>query len=386
MEPDPTEPDRTRPDPNRPGRAADFGWSLHAAGELAAHSPSSHNCQPWALGHAVSAPARREAARALRCADDGDRQFLTLALDRGRALRALPAHDLEMLLSCGSYWRILVRALDAFGWQLDRDEAGVSPSSGWYATRTPLRVAAFRWVGHRGAPEFDALAALVGRRRTNRAPYHPAALPVELLDALAATPGPGQVGVTHLRTRRDRTRCAALVARFGGRDFGNLTAWRETHSYLRRDAAQATRRGDGFTLEQLFGPLSGLRRLALRVALAPRVMAVLRGLGYHHVLAVQLARVVRATPTLAIVSIADEQPDPGDVVAAGGFLADYWLRATELGLVLHPVSVMVQHDDVRRRLESAFGVPGRALFLTRLGRPTTGFPAPPRRAVPATRL
>ncbi|MEE1941355.1 RedV protein [Streptomyces sp. TRM 70361] len=393
-----------------PGRS--FGEALRAAAGTAALSPSSHNCQPWAVAVAAGPAARRAAARLLGDGGDGgddsgnggtgtggeEHRYLVLALDRARQLDALPAHAAEMLVSCGLYWRLLLRALAARGWTADRVRftGGTGNSGGpggfgpawpesWSA---PLCVVRLR----PGAPAEDpaALHATALARRTNRAPYRtgeidPAVLE-ELLapagDATGDTAGAGVV-VRHIGDARVRARFAALVARHGGRDFSHGPAWRETHSFLRRNHADARAHGDGFALDQLFGPLSRLRRLALRAALAPATMGVLCLAGYHRLLARRLAATVRAAPVLVAMGLPAGEPGPGDLVRGGARLADYWLRATEAGLALHPVSVVLQHDDPRRRVQSLLGLPGRPFLVARLGRPTTGFPPAPRRAAEA---
>ncbi|PJE96355.1 RedV protein [Streptomyces carminius] len=405
-----------------------FGEALRAAAGTAALSPSSHNCQPWAVAVAAGPAARRAAARLLGDGGgdgdgdgDGDggsgsgsggtgtegeeRHYLVLALDRARQLDALPAHAAEMLVSCGLYWRLLLRALAARGWTADRvrftgGTGGTGDSGGpggfgpaWPGSwSAPLCVVRLR----PGAPAEDpaALHATALARRTNRAPYRAGEIDPAVLEELLApagdtawdtawdTAGAGVV-VRHIGDAGVRARFAALVARHGGRDFSHGPAWRETHSFLRRDHADARAHGDGFALDQLFGPLSRLRRLALRAALAPATMGVLCLAGYHRLLARQLAATVRAAPVLVAMGLPAGEPGPGDLVRGGARLADYWLRATGAGLALHPVSVVLQHDDPRRRVQSLLGLPGRPFLVARLGRPTTGFPPAPRRAAEA---
>jgi hypothetical protein len=199
----------------------------------------------------------------------------------------------------------------------------------------------------------------------------------------------------------ERAALAELVARYGGRDFAHRAAWRETHAYIRRDEAEAARAGDGFTLGQLFGELSPPRRLGMRAALAPATMRLLRHAGYDRFLARQLAAAVRRS-SAAVALCFDESdgsehpgipaspgdaggsggraPDAGSVLRAGAALAGYWLAATRAGLALHPVSVVLQHEDVRAACERRLALPGRALFLSRLGYPVTAFPSSHRRS------
>ncbi|GGS19553.1 RedV protein [Streptomyces aureoverticillatus] len=423
-----------------PATPADFGAALRAAAGIAALSPSSHNCQPWTVAWARSPESRAAAARLVGAgpggrersgeaggrgpageadrreraggpgeeADDGDGTYrwLVLGLDRDRSLRALPAHAVEMLLSCGLYWQLLLRALDAQGWIVDTLHFAEGPAEGpvegepeeepvrgaeppgaaWPRSWTALSVARLRGapVGAEHAEELRTLRATARARLTNRAPYHPRPVQPALLDGLLAPSGAAaargaDVTVRHLTSGADRAAFADFVARHGGRDFRHRAAWRETHAYLRITEAAAAARGDGFALDRLFGPLSWPRRQLMRAALAPATMRVLSHVGYHRLLAHRLAHLVRPTPVVVAMSFARTAPTVADVVKGGARLADYWLCATGAGLALHPVSVVLQHDDLRTALQSRLGIPGRAFFMSRLGWPATEFPASPRR-------
>lgn len=373
-----------------------FAQALQAAAATAALSPSSHNCQPWGLARATTAAARRAAADLTgRDADE----YLVLALDRERELTALAAHAVEMEVSCGIYWRILLRALAAQGWTaaavrtLDGDGgsgsgdgsvsvnasgSGALAGAGWPAAWTPLCVVALR-PGTPSEERLDDLRETALARRTHRGPYRPVPVSAELLRDLAQTGSPegekDAVRLRHLTERRDLRAFATFVARHAGLDFGHRAAWRETHSFLRRDLADAAARGDGFTLEQLFGPMSRPRRAAMRRALAPATMHLLGKVGYHRVLAAGLADIVRRTPTVVTMGFAERTPARADLLRGGARLADYWWRATRHGLSLHPVSIVVQHEDLRVRLERELSLPGgRTFFVSRVG--VAGRPAP----------
>ncbi|MCQ0015253.1 hypothetical protein [Actinomadura madurae] len=285
-----------------------FADALSAALDIAALSPSSHNCQPWGLARMASPPARAAVSAALGAAPEAGGEFLVLAADRERRLGALPAHALEMELSCGLYWRFLERALAAQGWTRVRSRVfprEASPSGlGLPGTWEPLCAAEFRREGSRTArsapsPASPGTATPTGRRsvptRSTRrcSPRSP------------ATGGRGRAA--------GRRQASAVLAgtvpvrrvRRGarGRDFAHAGAWRETHSFIRWSAGAASARGDGFTLEHLFGPLPAHDRWARRLALAPAVMAALSRIGYPRFLAGQLAAVVRRSPVIVLMGL-----------------------------------------------------------------------------------
>ncbi|MFB7657280.1 MULTISPECIES: RedV protein [unclassified Streptomyces] len=358
-----------------------FAQALDAAAGPAALSPSSHNCQPWGLARATTPGARRTAA-ALTGADTAE--YLVLALDRRRELTALAAHAVEMEVSCGVYWRLLLRGLAAQGWSavaahvVEADD-GSGFGAEWPASWTPLCVAALR-PGRPSGERLDDLRETGLARRTHRGPYRPEPLAADLLRDLEdagpseAEPHPRPLHVRHLTNPQELGAFASFVARHAGRDFGHRRAWRETHSFLRWSTESAAARGDGFTLDQLFGPLSGPRRAAMRCALAPTTMNLLGRAGYHRVLAAGLANVVRRTPAVVTMGFADETAGRADLLRGGARLADYWWRATRSGLSLHPISVVLQHDDLRNRLAAELRLPGRTFFVSRVG--VAGRPAP----------
>lgn len=386
-----------------------FGAALDRAAAVAAHSPSSHNSQPWAHLTLTGGPARRAAARLLEGRahtagpdpePDPDTAALVLALDHGRTLTSLPAHATEMRLSCGMYGQLLLRALAAQGWTTEsvalaeEDGAGTAPH--WDALRCPtglqpLAVVALRRTGPaQGDGALASLADAVRRRRTNRGPYLDTPVDRKVLAELAApadllAAGAG-VSVRHLRAPEERRRFAALVAAHASRDFSHRAAWAETYSYIREDDADARAHGDGFTLEQLFGPMAWPRRRAMRLALSPAAMRSLGHLGYDRFLAGQLAALTRHSPVITAVGLPGGEPGGARLLRAGAWLADYWLRATDADLALHPVSVLLQHDDTRRDVQRELGLPGRTVFVSRLGYPAAAFAAPPRRTVAAYSL
>ncbi|MCF6526493.1 RedV protein [Streptomyces sp. JJ36] len=381
-----------------------FPRALREATAIASLSPSSHNCQPWALARLTGDDTRAAAAAELGtgapegpepgAGAPGAAEYLALGLDRTREIGSLAAHAVEMRVSCGAYWQLLLAALEAQGWSagrlrfFDADDDGPRVlGTGWPRDWTLLAlVELHRAEGTEDTEDTDGpleqLRTTAAARRTNRAPYREDPVEPALLERLTVpSAGAAQdapVTVTHLWSPDDRKRFGDFVARHGGRDFSHGAAWRETHSFLRRSATEAEARGDGFTLEQLFGPLPRLRHWFLRTALSPRTMTLLRWLGYHRLLASQLAVIVRRTPVITAMHFTTDTPGQADMVRGGARLADYWLRATREGLALHPVSVVIQHDDLRQSLGERFRLRGRPFFVSRLGRPTATFPPAPR--------
>ncbi|WP_199856762.1 hypothetical protein [Nocardia suismassiliense] len=359
-----------------------FTESLAVATDIAVRAPSSHNSQPWGLGHVVSDLARRRAAAL--CGESGaGSEFLLLAADQARELVALPAHHAEMQLSCGLFWRLLQRALAAQGWLVravatpaDADLGVLGIPPGW----RPLRLVRFQRTGA-STESLTLLRHLATTRHTDRGPYLDKAIPAAVLDRLADLGADGQrrLHVRYLTSRDDRARFVRFVARHAGRDFAHHRAWRETHSFIRRTAAQASECGDGFTFEHLFGPLSYPQILLRRIALAPFTMRALSRTGFPRILAEQLATVVRRSPAVVTLSLPASAGGDDDLLTAGELVADFWLLATAADLTLHPISIVVQHEDLRDLLQSELMLRGQLLFVARLGYSKHHYPPSPRR-------
>lgn len=382
---------------------SDFTRALQTAAETARLAPSSHNCQPWALVRLSGAQARASAARLLDAPGGSlprdDSEYVAVVLDRTRQLDSLASHELEMQLSCGAFTQLLIQSLACQGWWLERSVLTDEPG-GWAYRAVPAPVRALQGLGWRpgwtllavlelryaGMPEgsLTECQELAAARRTNRGPYLDRPVDTGTIEQLlTAAPGlsaNAPVNIRHLTSREDRGRFVDFVARHADRDFSDAAAWRETYSYVRPTRVEAARRGDGFSLSQLFGRLNPVRAMVLRTALRPTTMRVLKHFGYPHILAGRLAAAIRPTPAIVAMGFTEASTSAADALRGGARLADYWLAATRHGLALHPISIVLQHEDLRLRLQSTLALPGRTFFISRLGHPGSGFPPAPRRA------
>lgn len=381
---------------------SDFGRALQTAAETARLAPSSHNCQPWALARLSSPDARASAARLLDASGGRsmreDSEYVAVVLDRSRQLDSLASHELEMQLSCGAFTQLLIQSLACQGWWLERSVLTDEPegwayrtvpapvralgASGWRPGWSLLAVLELRYAGmpEGSLTEYQELAAA---RRTNRGPYAERPLSTEttaqLLSPEPGLPTQAPVSIRHLTSPADRERFVDFVARHADRDFSDRDAWRETYDYVRPTRAEAERRGDGFSLSQLFGRVHPLRAMVLRTALRPGTMRLLKHVGYPHLLAARMAAAIRPTPAFVAMGFTETSPSAADALRGGARLADYWLTATRLGLALHPISIVLQHEGLRRQLQSGLSLPGRTFFVSRLGHARSGFPPAPRR-------
>lgn len=366
---------------------ARFKADLSAALTLAGRAPSSHNSQPWAV-RLLGVPSESASGGSARPLNTGLANArvpgVLVALDQSRAITALAAHATEMSLSCGLFLHLFVTAMNGLGWTHDLSWAADLESDPTLPAHwTPLVIVRFEPERLGGCA--DRFAKLVNERVTNRAPFGSplSSSEREYLSAARATltlPSPASTELCLSSSSSQSARIAELVERHAARDFAQREAWAETYRYVSFDTASATleRREDGFSIEHLMGSLSWMSRQVLRLGLSPTGMTWLSPFGVPQHLARALAKLVADTPDLVCVTA--EQPETlSSGLHAGSLIMDLWLRATELGLALHPVSVLVQYEDSRAELRRVLGLTGEPMFLARVGRPLHPFPRSPRR-------
>jgi hypothetical protein len=112
------------------------------------------------------------------------------------------------------------------------------------------------------------------------------------------------------------------------------------------------RRPDGLTFPAL--GLNGVDGLAARFVLRPVSMCVLVRAGLHRHAASTQGRLARETSVFGLLVAPS-------VTAAGSFTAGrallrLWLRATALGLSLHPMTAALDHPDTKAELARASGL------------------------------
>lgn len=348
----------------------DFAEHLRRAVDVARRAPSSHNSQPWRVTH-VADRGKRPDLPAL----PAGRQAVLLSFDTGRMLKSLPSLRFEMYLSCGLFLGLLVEALEAQGYPCEAlwlcDGVEVTGTEQGPEDLVLLAVGP-REPGHgpeRGE-DFERLQALARARRTVRAPFGNE--PVGEADAagLVRADRPAELtgGLLSVRIETGRAeiaRIGRLVEAYGALDFSNYAAWSETYRYIHFDQTRPAE--DGFYLSSLVGPVSRTRSRLMRIAFAPAVMQVLRVVGLPRKLAKELGALVAGSPGLLSCALPDRRPGAKALVQAGARLMEIWLNAQRLGIAVHPVSVMLQHDEPRREVETLFGEPGRVVFLARFG-------------------
>lgn len=338
---------------------------------LAALAPSSHNCQPW---HVSLLDAHGHPH-----ADSGAAPHaLVVGIDRRRALNALPAMQGEMHISAGGFAAILLNLLRLSGWQ-----AHASLLPGARTTQhdaldlEPLaRIELGAFDPGRRSAGLAALADALRRRCTDRGLYRgdfalqdamrQDVLPHSLAGAQASEPWHWHAVQPGLRYDQ----LGAFYRQHAMRDFVHGPAWRETYRHLVFSGAGQPRDGVGINIQSLFGPMPAWRRCLHRVVLHPLLLGALGPFGASARAGAQIERLIHSSPAVVYLSTAASHAQaPCRHVLAGEAIARLWLAASVSGLSLHPLSVALQHPDLRARLGHLLGCDEELLFIARAGVP-----------------
>jgi len=302
-------------------------------------APNPHNRQPWLV--------RLEGADAL-----------TLQVDPARRLPATDPFDRQIVIGCGAFLELLAIAAAEEGYRADIVAFPEGEDMKTLDARPVARVTLVAGAGRR-----DLLAAHILARRSNKTVYEPREVAAADLQALAdAGRAPGITSVT--------TADAGLVARLRHltwrahvKEVTTPAANQESVDLMRIGAREVAANPDGIGLEG--GMIEFARRVGIvsRANLAdPTSTAFKQGLDLYEKMAMS-AR--------AFGWICNDNRSRGDQLAAGRAYLRMNLKATALGLGVHPWSQALQeypemaalYDEARALL----GGGGTVQMLYRIG-------------------
>lgn len=332
---------------NQPSRAARKAWRV--AGEetefrrrflsYALLAPNPHNRQPWLVQM------------------EGN-DALTLFVDLERRLPATDPFDRQIVIGCGAFLELLVLAgaQEGFG-----AEVQMFPEGEDMATLDARPIAHVRFSALSAKP--DPLFAHVLARRSNKEAYLPENVPEDALGRLIEEGArfgqvSGGTGNTSLADQlRDLTWQAHKL------EVETPRTNQESVDLMRIGSAEVKANPDGIELE---GPMIGLGKaigLISREALADESSeGFLQGLAMYEAMAMS-AR--------GFVWIANDNQSRADQIDAGRAYVRMNLRATELGLGLHPWSQALQEYDemapLYARMHGLIGGGKRLQMLARTG-------------------
>ena len=273
-------------------------------------APNPHNRQPWLV--------RLDGADAL-----------TLYVDLDRRLPATDPYDRQITIGCGAFLELLSIAASEEGYRTDM---AFFPEGEDLKTLDRRPIASVRFMAREGSR--DPLFAHVLTRRSNKEIYEPRDVPESALAAVAEAARSyggtaSTVGNTDLAAKlRDLTWRAHL------KEVTTPAANQESVDLMRIGAKEVAANPDGIALEGGMIELGARLGLVSRNALAdPTSTAFKQGLELYQKMAMS-AR--------AFGWITNQNATRGDQLNAGRAYVRMNLKATELGLGVHPWSQSLQ--------------------------------------------
>ncbi|HRH69758.1 MAG: Rv1355c family protein [Flavobacteriales bacterium] len=339
---------------------------LAKAGSLA---PSGGNAQPWTfLHHGGRLFLFHDKERARSALDPGSRYAY---LSFGACLENILLHAGSLGLVMGNTYQPIPE-LPQLVAVLELEER---------SRRTLL------------SPADTILASQIEARCTNRRPSTTLELETEVADALAmvvdeTTP---QARIHLVRERGSIERIAELCGRAERIRFLNPNCHHDMfvrEMRWNKEQAEATR--DGIDLETLELSLSD--RTGLLVASDPKATSLLKEWNGGKGVEKMASKAIKVSSALAIISLPDLSLESAFI--GGRAMERFWLKATSLGLIAHPISAPIfmgihgrwdrsgildpqehrQAEAILAELNDVIGAPDRTpFFMLRLG--TAGMPS-----------
>lgn len=333
-----------------------------------AAAPSSEAREAWRTAGAPEEYRRRFLSYALLAPNPHNRQpwlvrlegedALTLYCDLDRRLPATDPLDRQITIGCGAFLELLAIAAAQEGYA-----AQITPfPEGDPATRLDSRpVAHVRFVrdGADRDPAFDHILA----RATNRTVFKDVVPEADKLAALAAA---GSVMGLTARMTADPSLVATLrdlTWRGHEREMRTYEPNKESVDLMRIGKSEVERWRDGIVLE---GPM--MEALKLAGLLNREAMLDSSSAGFKQGL--DMFRPIAASAQ-AYAWLVSADNARATQIAAGRAYARLTLKATELGLALHPWSQTLQEypemADLYREVHALLGEGGTVQMLVRLG-------------------
>lgn len=279
-------------------------------------APSGGNCQPWKFLH-----------------HDGR---LLLFLDTERAHSVLDPGSRYAWLSMGACAENVLLEAARLGIGLHHYFVPLPEVPELIAVFSKDEEPASRPNARIEADLAEAIPDRCTNRRFSETLELPAAKAQALIESVAS-----RFPLTPLTIVRDRTtieRIAVLCGKAERIRFLNHECHRDMFvREMRWNAEQAERTRDGIDVATL--ELSLADRTGLRVAADPTAMSLLRHWGTGNAMEKMTAKMIRASSSLAIISIPDMTL--ASAYTGGRALERAWLKATALGLTAHPVGAPI---------------------------------------------
>ena len=339
--------DASRPEPDAAAFPADADTETRAEFLLqyAVLAPSSHNSQPWLFG----------------VEDDEIRVYA----DESRQLTVADPDGRELYVSVGCALENLVVAAGRFGvgytveYVADDDRPESGPDAARHVATVRLDRESAVATDRESTPATGRAAALfdaIADRRTNHRPFRSESVPESLLERVEADAASAGVGLELVTDPARRERIAALQTRADERQFDDPSYRAELGRWI----------GDGSL---------GAGWLAARVGqLAVRHLDMGAREGKKN------SKLVTSAPVVAVPTADDDTVESR--LRVGRAFERAALTATSEGLAVHPMSQILEVEDLRVELSELLGLgESEPVHLFRLGHADPDATRTPRRPV-----
>lgn len=370
---------------------------LNQAINLAKFAPSSHNSQPWQIALVKSQSGKEIIDKFCNLGEINADYYLILSLNQERCLNSLAAHDLEMSLSCGAFLESLTIALASQNlqaipsWYNSSINSNPLPESiALPSTWIPISIIAIgraqEVIGNDIAKE---KVAFFQKRITNRGPYQKIQIPAALIQKLKTSQSFSfpeihhQCQITLIEEPNQIEQVGTFFKSHSRIEVTEPSVWKETYQWMHFGEGKIQQAEDGLPVTQLLGSLSPLSQQVYKVLLSPPSVRLLNSVGLADYIASEYAKLIEDAPLLVYFNFNSEDPSLKTQLGGGALWLNFCLNATAAGLAVQPMSVVLQHPDIRSCFQEKFYLPsGRGFFFCRIGYPVVSFPPAPKKKNP----
>jgi len=346
-------------------------------GVVVAAQPSSSAREPWRSAGSPSEYRRRALSYALLAPNPHNRQpwlvrlegrdALSLYLDLDKRLPATDPFDRQLVLGCGTFLETLSIAAAQDGYAT---KITAFPEGDPRPRLDKRPVAHVEFTPRAATP--DPAFAYVQARRTNREVYEPRDVAPPALVALAAA-GTGQGATAHaIGNTPDAAFLRDLTWRAHSIESTTRATWMESVNLVRIGPREVAANADGLAFDAPMLSALGMAGLVTRAQLADMTStAFTSGMSMFEKC---------AASARAFAWITNDGTTRASQIAAGRAYARMALKATELGLAIHPWSQALQEypemASLYRQVHDRIGGGQRLQMLVRVGYAPSVEPAP----------
>lgn len=287
-------------------------------------APSAHNTQPWRF----------------RLQND----FVQVGWDPRRQLPAGDPQSRYLLTGLGAAVESLT---------LGAAQKGLNGEVSFGISFQAREVASVRFSPGKTSSTELKLAQAIPYRQTTRLPFRTDTIPNDALNAIRQAGNINGCNLVIITEQPGIRRLASTLVEGTVRNFEDSDVYKEFFAWVRLSRNDSRYQQDGLTLNCL--ALSRLPRMLAPWIMPPDRMSLLTAVRFHRLIAKTQGDLARRSPAICLLVAASHSFR--DLFLGGQTMMRVWLAATDLGLRVHPITAMMDHEDTRIILASISGAP-----------------------------